>query len=230
MNYLMTHRSWLSITISNRTKNAHYNLNSGEHEEGTYRSFFKLIQDGMTGFIKTKNIKAFRDAYNGEGLEKDGDIPFERLLETRRRNLRRVAVDSLWLMGVGAVAYALMAFSDDDEDNWALQMASYLGLRTLNETVSSQTALPLQFYEVLESPFVGLNTMKDMATMTWNVFDSEVVESGRYKGDTHRMRNFKKIMPGIKVIDDIAKAQNTKDNYWYYNKINIQSSPAILLE
>lgn len=230
MNYLMTHRSWLSITISNRTKNAHYNLNSGEHEEGTYRSFFKFIQDGMTGFIKTKNIKAFRDAYNGEGLEKDGDIPFERLLETRRRNLRRVAVDSLWLMGVGAVAYALMAFSDDDEDNWALQMASYLGLRTLNETVSSQTALPLQFYEVLESPFVGLNTMKDMATMTWNVFDSEVVKSGRYKGDTHRMRNFKKIMPGIKVIDDIAKAQNTKDNYFYYNKVNIMSSPVIFLE
>lgn len=230
MNYLMTHRSWLSINISNRTKNAHYNLNSGMHEEGSYRSFLKFLQDSLIDFVKNKNIKAFKDAWNGEGLETDGNVPFETLLATRRRNMRRVAVDSVWLMGVAAVAYALLNFSDDDEDNYALQMTSYLALRTLNETVSSQSALPLQFYEVLESPFVGLNTAKDMVVLPYNIFNSEVVKSGRYKGETHRMRNIKKVMPGLKVIDDVSKAQNTKDNYFYYNKNNIMASPVVLME
>lgn len=231
MNYLMTHRSWLSIMISNRTKNAHYNLNSGEHEEGSYRSFYHMAQKAIVGLAKDKNTGILKDLWNGKDLEPNDEVSFERLLETRRRNLRRVLLDSVWVMGLAGIAYALMAFTDDeDEDNYALQLTSYLSLRVLNETASSSTALPLQFYEVLKSPFVGLNTLKDLVTLVPNAINSEPVKSGAFKGYTSFEKNLVEVLPGLNVVQDINNIQDTKDTYWFYNSSNVKWTPAALFE
>lgn len=230
MNYLMTHRSWLSIALSNRTKNAHYNLNSGEHEEGSYRSFFHVVQEAIVGFAKHKNKRILKDLWEGKDLEPDGEVSFARLLETRQRNLRRVMLDTVWIMGIGAIGYALMAYTDDDDDNYAAQLTSYLTLRTLNEVASSSTALPLQFFEVLKSPFVGLNTLKDLVTLAPNAINSETVKSGAFKGYSSFEKNLIEVLPGMNVAQDILNIKDTKDTYWYYNNSNVRWSPTLLLD
>jgi hypothetical protein len=225
MNYLMTHRGWLSVALSNRTKNAHYNTATGIYEEGSYKSFYKWFESSVKDMVSKKNIRAFNDGWNGKDLERDGDVPFEELLATRRRNLKRVAVDSVFFTGLSAIAYALLNYADDDEDNYALQLTSYLSLRVLNEQVSGQTGLAYQMYETLESPFVGLATVADILAVPKNMLDSEVVKSGRYKGETVRMRSLKKVIPGLKTFDDMAKLQETRDTYYFYNKNNLKFNP-----
>jgi hypothetical protein len=225
MNYLMTHRGWLSVALSNRTKNAHYNTATGIYEEGSYKSFYKWFEASVTDMVSKKNIRAFNDGWNGKDLERDGDVPFKELLATRRRNLKRVAVDSVFFTGLSAIAYALLNYADDDEDNYALQLTSYLSLRVLNEQVSGQTGLAYQMYETLESPFVGLATVADILAVPKNMLDSEVVKSGRYKGETVRMRSLKKVIPGLKTFDDMAKLQETRDTYYFYNKNNLKFNP-----
>jgi hypothetical protein len=225
MNYLMTHRGWLSVALSNRTKNAHYNTATGIYEEGSYKSFYKWFESSVKDMVSKKNIRAFNDGWNGKDLERDGDVPFEELLATRRRNLKRVAVDSVFFTGLSAIAYALLNYADDDEDNYALQLTSYLSLRVLNEQVSGQTGLAYQMYETLESPFVGLATVADILAVPLNMLDSEVVKSGRYKGETVRMRSLKKVIPGLKTFDDMAKLQETRDTYYFYNKNNLRFNP-----
>jgi hypothetical protein len=221
----MTHRGWLSVALSNRTKNAHYNTATGIYEEGSYKSFYKWFESSVKDMVSKKNIRAFNDGWNGKDLERDGDVPFEELLATRRRNLKRVAVDSVFFTGLSAIAYALLNYADDDEDNYALQLTSYLSLRVLNEQVSGQTGLAYQMYETLESPFVGLATVADILAVPLNMLDSEVVKSGRYKGETVRMRSLKKVIPGLKTFDDMAKLQETRDTYYFYNKNNLRFNP-----
>jgi hypothetical protein len=222
MNYLMTHKGWLSIKISDRTKNAHYNTATGVYEEGSYKSFYKFFETSVKDMVSKKNIKAFNDGWNGKDLELDGDVPFEELLAVRRRNLKRVALDSLFFTGLAALSYALLNYADDDEDNYALQLASYLTLRVMNEQASGQAGLAYQMYETLDSPFVGLSTVADMLALPGNMLDSEVIKSGRYKGETVRMRSLKKVIPGLKTFDDMQKLKDTRDTYYFYNKNNIK--------
>jgi hypothetical protein len=222
MNYLMTHKGWLSVKISDRTKNAHYNTATGIYEEGSYKSFYKWFEASVTDMVSKKNIRAFNDGWNGKDLERDGNVPFEELLATRRRNLRRVAIESLFFTGLSGIAYALLNYADDDEDNYALQLTSYLSLRVLNEQASGQVGLGYQMYETLDSPFVGLATVADILAMPLNMLDSEVVKSGRYKGETVRMRSLKKVIPGLKTFDDMQKLKDTRDTYYFYNKNNIK--------
>lgn len=225
MNYLMTHRGWLSVALSNRTKNAHYNTATGIYEEGSYRSFYKFLEESVKDMVSNKNIKAFKEAWNGKDLKRDGNIPFEELLATRRRNLKRVAIDSVFFTGLAAISYALLNYADDDEDNYALQLASYLSLRVMNEQSSGQFGVSYQMYETLESPFVGLGIVADMFTLPADMLDSEVIKSGKYKGETVRMRSLKKVLPGFKTFDDMNKIKETRDTYYFYNKNNLMFNP-----
>jgi len=54
MNYLMTHRGWLSVALSNRTKNAHYNTATGIYEEGSYKSFYKWFEFSVKDMVSKK--------------------------------------------------------------------------------------------------------------------------------------------------------------------------------
>jgi len=226
MNYLMTHRGWLSVALSNRTKNSHYNLATGEFEEGSYRTVYNMFSEAITESFKAKNIKEFREVWNGKNLKPKKGVSVADQLLVRRRNIRRVVLDSTFLAGMSGIAYILLQAADDDESNPALQFTSYLALRVLNEQVSSQSGLPYQMYETLESPFVGLNVVKD----TFNLFPqlatgSEIIKSGKYKGETERMRAVKKVVPGMKTIDDMNKLKQTRDTYYFYNSSNLKWSP-----
>lgn len=230
LNYLMTHRSWFSITLSNRTKNAHYNTTTGEYEEGSYRSFIHFAETAIKDFTSKGVIESFKAAWRGDDISKNGDVDFDTLLQTRRRNMKRVGLDTAWVLGMGAITFLLMAYADDDDDNYGAQLASYLMMRTLNETVSSGTAIPNQLYETLNSPFVGIGVLKDAVMFVPNMFNSDIVQSGKFKGETHRWKAFSEVVPGLKVLGDLSNLKGTRDTYYFYNASNINTSPAALID
>lgn len=226
MNYLMTHRGWLAIKIADRTKNSHFNMATGEFEEGSYRTFYNFMGEALPSLFKEKSFSAFTDLWNGKGLEVKDGVSVEDQLLVRRRNMRRVALDSAFLAGLSAIAYALIGYADDEPDNYAAQLSSYLLLRVLNEQVSGQTGLAYQMYETLNAPFVGLNVVVDTINLPTDLaFGSETVKQGRYKGETERLRAIKKVVPGMKTIDDMFKLQDTRDTYYFYNSNNLKFQP-----
>lgn len=226
MNYLMTHRGWLAIALANRTKNSHFNMATGEFEEGSYRTFYNFMGDALPSLFKQKSFSVFRDLWNGKDLEVQQGVSVEDQLLVRRRNMRRVALDSAFLAGLSAIAYALIGYADDEPDNYAAQLSSYILLRVLNEQVSGQTGLGYQMYETLNAPFVGLNVVKDTINLPIDVaFGSETVKQGRYKGETERLRAIKKVVPGMKTIDDMFKLKDTRQTYYFYNSSNLKFQP-----
>lgn len=226
LNYLMTHRGWLSIALSNRTKNSHYNLMSGQFEEGSYRTLYNYVTKGIKDTIKNKNFSTFIDMWNGKDLEPKKGVSVEDQLLVRRRNMRRVALDSGFLAGLSAITFALISAADEDEDNYFLQFLAYIFTRVTSEKVSTGAALPKQLYETLESPFVGLAVAKDAVfSPYYMVFGSDIIEAGKYKGMTERERSFLKVVPFMKTLYDMNNIKETRDTYYFYNKSNLQWSP-----
>src|SRR5699024_5077407 len=69
LNYLMTHRSWLSVVISARTKRAHFNTSTGNYEEGSYRSFYNFIASYVNSLRKGgKTFEAIKTVWKGDDL------------------------------------------------------------------------------------------------------------------------------------------------------------------
>lgn len=258
LNFFMTHRGWMSIVTSNRTKALHRNVMSGELEEGSYVSFYNYLGDVARGMMNKKGLNAFRSAWNGEDIERkdvrrvDGEyitlddyknlhqglpqnevlanwaneekvtrnegISVEELTEVRRRNMRRVAIDTAWLTAIMAVSYLLMNWADDDKDNYALQLGNYLTLRVLNETSSAQFGLGKEMFQTLSSPIVGLNTIASMMQLPYDMITgSDEIKSGFYKGDTKRFRALTKVTPGMRTITDMQRIDQAAKNYWFYN-------------
>jgi len=226
LNYFMTHKGWLSVKISNRTKNSHYNLATGEYEQGSYRTFGSFVANGLYEMAKNKNIKAFTDLWNGKDLKPEKGVSVEAQLKVRRRNMRRVGLDTAFIAGLSGLSYLLLQAADDDEDNWAKQFSSYLTLRVLNEQVSGSMGLPRQLYETLESPFVGLNVVGNVISLPYNLAaGNKEVESGRYKGMTERQRNLIKVAPAAKTIFDMNNVKDARDSYYFYNSTNLKFNP-----
>lgn len=239
LNYLMTHQSWFTIMTSSRFKRQHYDTSTGQIEEGSYRAFARTVSQSLKNFASQRNLNAFKSIWRGEDLLTDSRYSSDgkslnslgiQERELRKRALRRVAIDTGFLIGLAGIAYGLAYLADEDEDNIPLQFSTFVMERTLNQLVTTQSAIGMQMYETLKSPFVGLSVVRDMAMLPFNVFNNEEIQGGKYQGETYRKAYMKKLVPGWRQIDDFSKLGESRAGYWYHNKQNIMFSPVGLLE
>lgn len=217
LNYFMTHRNWLTIATSRRFKLGQTNLQTGEQEVGSWVSTYNFIGDYLKELSPKKN-KEYRESLKTQWANSD---------ETQRRNLKRVGIDIAVLNIMVLIGFIIANYADDDdnEDLWALQMGNYLYHRTLNETASSSLALPLQYMETIESPFVGLNVVQELGNL-YKVFNFEDVKAGKYRGMTVGQRQLVKTVPGVKQMREIYNPKEASDTYRYYNRSNFNAIPA----
>lgn len=220
LSYFMTHRGWLSIGIARRFKNRHLNLDTNLVEEGSYRSLY-----GYMGSL----LKEWREGnfYNFLGAFKE---TWNKSDELTRRNMRRVAIESGILSTLMVVSLALRAAADDEEnkDFFALQLSNYLTYRTLNELSSVQFNIGTNMFEAVESPFVGMNTIKNLYDIG-ELFSGEEVKHGSYRGMSKRQRYLTKMVPGMKQYFDLQNMNQTYDTYKFYNTKNFSLTPANVL-
>ena len=216
LNFFMTHRGWLSIATSRRFKNRHLNTNTGVIEEGSYRSFWNYMGRYLNEF-KRSNFRdilgSFRTAFEGADA-------------TERNNLKRVGIEMAMLNSLMLVGF-LLANAAEDEDNkelFGLQLTNYLMYRTLNELSSVQLGIGNNYADIIESPFVGLQTVENLVSIG-ELFDSDEIKRGRYKGMQKNERLLINIIPGAKQVFDLQDMNGTYDTYKFFNKTNINYSP-----
>jgi hypothetical protein len=209
--FTMTHSSWMAITTQRRLKARHFNLQTGQEEEGTYISAARYLTRALSG-IRKDNIKAFTKAYT----EAD---------EIEQKNLKRVAIEMGFLNALFFISLGLGAFADDDEnkDIYTAQLATYLLDRTVNETSSSQLGLFGELYGKVQSPIVGLSNLKDFLTLT-DIVNFDEVERGSYKGLTVNQVYAIKNIPGLKNFYNLSSPEKLIDARNSYDFFNTQES------
>lgn len=181
LRFTTAHRGWLSLAAQRLWGRKGYNFQTQQFEEGLTVSlghFMKKMYDasGQQGFLNL--IGMYNSAKNG-------------LNDYERQNLKRFMVYAC-IFGIFQFMSALLfGWRDDDEndDNWLVQFASYIGMRTINETASQ---MPLFFasniVDIISDPFVMMNKLRDFTDLRNLSFDE--VTSGTYKGSPYIWRTF----------------------------------------
>jgi len=218
LNFVMTHKSWLSIATSNRTKSKHFNTSTGLYEEGNYGSmvrvfgkiFSEVKEQGLTNVVNA--MKTVWD--NADEVE--------------RLSIRRTSVDFVAFSALGLLASVLMGYADEEENQevWSLQLANLLMLRTLNETGGSTLGLHNSYFDTVKNVFVGLDLVKTGLSVN-HYFDDKVITSGIYKGKTIRERQMIKLMPGAKQVLDMSQLDVTTKTFLQFNEDNIALTPSL---
>lgn len=173
LRFALRHREWFSINMQNRWKSKHYNLNTHKYEEGSYISLSTYLKDVYSAFEFKKgasNYKEFKSVY-------------DTLDSHQQKNIQRVLIDvsiSALLIAIGALAIAPMVDDEENKDNWAIQYAGYMYFRLASEQMSVGLAGLPQTKDVVEAPFVAVNSMKELLKPSNYSFDE--VGTGAYEG------------------------------------------------
>ena len=209
--FTMTHKAWLSIAASTRFKRKHFNMQTGQQEEGSYLSvmntFTKAINKGRVEGGIAGVMKNLKEVYkNADPMEQE--------------NIRRVMIDSAFMSGLFALTLAISGWADDDKESLTAQFVAYMFERTVNETSSSQFGVLGEFYASSKEPIVGLSKIENLAKIA-DAFDSDIVKSGRYKGMEKREVYAIKNLIGAKSFYDLSSAENLysqRKAYDFFNK------------
>lgn len=209
LSFFTTHRGWLSIAYARRFKNRHINFQTGQEEQGSYRSFANFISRNF-GNAYSKGFRNFL---------KDAKEDWANANEIERNNMKRVFIELGFLQGIVAVGWLIGAMADDEDkkDLYSLQLTNYLYFRLMNESTSSQTGIGGEFYSLIKSPIVGADTVKSIFSVS-EYFNTEEIKTGRYAGMEKWQKQLMATIPGYKSALDIANPKDAYDSYKHFNE------------
>jgi len=212
----MTHRNWLTVATQRRFKGTHLSLDTGQFERGSYSTLGSFIKGYIEQFKKSdiKEIKTdFKDYWATLSTQDRVNM---------QRNAKDFAVVNL-LMLVGLLL-SKIADDPDNKDLYALQSANYLMLRLCNESASSGVAIPLSYYDTIDSAFVGLNTIPEILRVS-EIGDDEIITSGKFKGFTKGERYVLRNTGFGKEYAGLSNPVSTKNSYLLNNDSFINFIP-----
>lgn len=235
---VMLHKGFLSIFLQNRLKKRHLNIDTGLIEEGSYRTLSRLMGDllntnenGEREMIKKLNKLRGKLTPPGANATPGEWLEYELEVRNTKRIMKELAAITT-LVTLAAFVFA-MASDPDNEDNYAMQMGSYLTVRLLNESAGAFTpAIVTDLSSVIEDPIVAYDSAKEVLQF-WKLFDGDEIQTGKYKGLSQRQRWLTKNVIGVKGIYDIYGADNIRESentYRLYNEENINMSTLYLNE
>lgn len=208
--FLMTHKGWQSIAITNRFKSSHLNLQTGIVEEGSYVTLMRKTGGTISDIIDIfKGKRALSDFLKivKEGMYSGGN-------KTEKENMQRVGKDLALSFAVYMIAMLLGAIGDDDEnkDNYLVQTSAILAQRVFNETKSSQFALTNEIYNTIKEPVVGFEAL----------VSSFKIWEGMGLGDDGKFEQYwNKTLPYVKnfnIMKDAESIYEYRKSYEYFNK------------
>lgn len=169
--YVMTHKGWLSIALSNKLKSKHFNMQTLQEEEGTYVTGARVLYNYLA-----RSYKAVKGDINYSEI-------MEGLSEMEKVNMKRLSMEIAVASTIFVIALVAGAYGDRDDkkDIWSAQMIAYLIERSANETSSQQLGLFAEIYKTIKEPIVGLSQVADMFDAS-KAFSLEEIKRGRYKG------------------------------------------------
>jgi hypothetical protein len=195
-NLFMMHRGWLLIGLSKKFKKGHFNLASGQYEEGHYLTAYKAIENVAKSLVGKGSVKEY----------------WGKLEPNQRRNLKRVAAEAAVLAALIALGN-MLSEADDEDDTWIENLSHLIALRTLSETSSSQAfGLPGTITEIAKSPITITSTIEAMNPIAW------IREFDEYDREENNklVKRIVKATP-FKRIGQYSDLQKTIDNFIFYN-------------
>lgn len=201
--FLLRHREWFTINFQNRFKRGHNNLYTGQYEEGHYHTLAKFLSDTIQA-INPKNDDSVKEAW-------------ENLTPTQKLNMKRVMID-LAIAGVliafGSLVVAPWGDDEENKDNWSVQFLAYMYYRLASEQMSSNLMGVPAYTEMLESPFVAMNSIKELMKISnWSF---EEVDSGAYEGHSKLFKLAAK-NSFLRHYFDLSKGLQQKSDFYRLN-------------
>jgi hypothetical protein len=196
LNVFMMHRGWFLLNLTRRFKSRHFNMATGQTEEGHYITTLNMLKS-LTGGLRGQ--EGLRDFLNNSSPQE-------------KRNLRRATVEmglSAFLMLMGAMVLA----GDDEDDSELEDLAQLIYLRTVSEYNTAQWyGIGQSVIETAKSPFVAINTIEALEPITaiQKVFleDSE--------GNNKWLKSMKKITP-FRRYDQLSDLKGTLSTFRHFN-------------
>ncbi len=215
--FLMSFKGWLSIGTSNRFKNGHLNLQTGQWEEGSYKSLGKYMFN-VVNMLAKADFSALKKAYI-EGSDSE------------RLNIQRCLKELGGLTAIFMLYTLAKGWGDDEPENWGAQFSSYMAQRLYNETLSSQQGIIGEYYKTAVTPIVGIEQLAATAKV-WESWSGEEIVRGRYSGYSKAERWWIRNVAGMKAYNDLSSAKNLKsqrDSYEFFSKDAEYLDPIALL-
>lgn len=216
LSFMLGHRGWFQMWFQKRWKSHQINFMTGLEEEGTNRTFLRLIGNTLSGLnsqgAEVKRMEALRDN-------------FSNLNEYEKANMNRMLFD-LMVIGLGIAGMALFsgwAGDDDNKENWIVQMGCLIGLRTINE-MFSQTPIFMEanITDMIQNPVVMSRKYTDLVTLGFMIFNGtalDEIQTGAYKGETQLYRRMisQTFLKQWYQINNPENVNRTARSYAMYN-------------
>lgn len=138
---LMLHKSWMITNITKRWKSKHFNISTGQIEEGNYNTAIRTL------------IQRIKSVATGNGFRLE-------LEEFEERGNRRTRQEVLAVIILLLLTKALL-LADDDDDSWGEDFAQLIMLRTTSEAFSASpvgylgTATDIYEDPLIQARFIG---------------------------------------------------------------------------
>ena len=206
--FVNIHRSWLFLAIQNRFKNRQFNTQTGRFEEGSLISTFSYFRN----IIKSSKQKGFVNTLSN--IRRD----FDSYDEVTKRNVKRTLYELAVLNAfVAFTALALRELEGDDDDSYLFKVSSLMLIRTTNELASSSVALHKNLGEMIDNVVVGTNSI-EILTQSSDIFSSDIVSRGRFRGMTERERYMFRQLPIMRDYWNIySDIEGNIKSYNYFN-------------
>lgn len=195
--FLVMHRNFMIVGIQDRIKARQFNYNTGQVEEGLYRTVGRFISNEFSQgkLFVLKQIMA----------------DYDKLEDFEKYNIQKVLLE---LANVTILSLAVsmllvpLADGDDGDKEWFIQAATYVAMRTAFEFRTLYN--PLELTALLNSPsaaFASITNAAEMIKLLWlpNYFGEKTPfsasTSGVYKGMPKAFKSFIKMTPAKNILE-----------------------------
>jgi len=143
---MMLHRSWMVINLTRKFKGKHFNIATGQIEEGQYNSAFKVVTQMVKAIGKKGAIKEVLRSTE----------------EYHMRNAKRTMAEMVTMGLLIGLTKALLA-ADDEDDTFVENLAQLIALRTTSESQSASFIGMLgETASVYEDPLIQVRYLENM--------------------------------------------------------------------
>lgn len=203
------HRGWLFEGLSRKLKTKGYDFTLNKITEGEYRTVMDLIGRFFMPGDKIQRIKNLLAKYN-------------ELEDYQKENLKRVMLELSMIAAFTIIALALNSGDDDDEEDYFRDLLAYQSNRVLLEVSSFYN--PTELISAIKDPIVPARDLELVTNFT-DMFNTEIIEKGKWEGMTKQQKYLLQLVPGIKGYTTLSdpesqnnflKNKNLKPTYSAY--------------
>lgn len=180
-NMVGLHRGWLFEGLSRRLKSKGYDFTLNQITEGEYRTVMNLIGRFFMPGDKIARLKNLLAKYN-------------ELEDYQKENLKRVMLELSMIAAFTIIALVLNS-GDDDEEDYLRDLLAYQSNRVLLEVSSFYN--PNEFVSAIKDPIVPARDLELVTNFT-DMFNTEIIEKGKWEGMTKQQKYLLQLVPGIK--------------------------------